>query len=109
MFNVKDRVTSSFTGQGVVIDVGDELVLVNFDGVLGERWWSSIRLMLVEAPPPIVKTLRHVTKTDTQCQFNCWDARNDVCACSCAGVNHGIANDPTRVIEYHLLLLGDAQ
>lgn len=30
------------------------------------------------------------TLTGTTCGFACWEAREDVCRCSCGGKNHGI-------------------
>ena len=31
-----------------------------------------------------------ITLTGTTCGFACWEAREEVCRCSCGGANHGI-------------------
>ena len=34
-----------------------------------------------------------ITLTSTTCGFACWEAREEVCRCSCGGRNHGILRD----------------
>ena len=34
--------------------------------------------------------LPKITLTGTTCGFACWEAREEVCRCSCGGANHGI-------------------
>ena len=50
------------------------------------------------------RIIRGAVKTDSPCGAkSCWEAVGEVCHCSCAGWNHGIAHDPERHEEYQKL------
>ena len=61
---------------------------------------------LLDAPPPIetatisdddlVDQAILAVLTEATCGTSCWEAREDVCRCSCGGKNHGIATQGKR-------------